>query len=180
MMPDDKLQRAWAKVQKKFPVIAEYGIETRMGDPSGGHGGGLEFFPPDETMNPSPGTPLIEVYEDIPEDKLEKILVLEALHYGSIIDPNYQEFRGRFERSMTPKQKEMSHRRFERFSNPRPGDPWENHPETRGFRQWFEISELDQLIGGLHTGNWPSDSYSEFQKGIMGDFMSYLRSGKEP
>lgn len=170
MMPADNIQTMWQSILEEFPVISDYGIEVGRGDPSNAGGRKVEFYPPDEGMNPRPGTPYIEVFS---EDLTRGQLMGDALHYAQSIDPTYQEFREKFRGSLTDEQKEQSHRRYERYTNPQKGDPWP--AEKRSYKDWFEASDLHQIMGGLYTGEWGPQGYTEQQKKLTSEMMGYFR-----
>ena len=164
------------RVYQKYPILKKHGIEARRGRPEQGRGRRLEFYPPEESRNPMPGIPLIEVYDpQLKGPALERALFGDALHYLKDVDPEFQKYRNLFRESLTPEQRAGSRRRYNYYR--KHGDP----PESRPYDKWFEISDLDQFLGGYLA---PADRnewegiYSAKQKYILEAMKSYLESAE--
>jgi hypothetical protein len=146
-------------VYQQYPALREGKFQARRAEGEGQ----LEFFPPDEAFNPMPGVPLIEVYNpEFEGEALQKALFGDALHYMHRVNPKFNELREAFRSSLTPQQKEASHRRHDWYA--------QNWGEERSYDQWFDVSDLDAHIRGYlapdERDEW-RDIYTDKQKFIL-------------
>lgn len=126
---------------RKYPRLARYGFEVDYGPPERNIGGGyLEFFAPDEEMSPRPGVPYIEIYDrKLTGDDLERAIYGDMLHHLPSVDPEFRRMREEFIGTLTPQQKAIDRRAYERMKM---------RGEKRSFRDWFDISRKDAYLRG--------------------------------
>ena len=168
----------WQKLQQEYPLISTWGMQVgRSSAPANGRF--MEYYPPDETDNPKPGVPYIEVYgNDLGGEELKNMIFGDVLHHAYRADPQIQQIREMFRGSLTPDQLRMSQQRYDRYSNPLPDDPWKSSPETRPYDQWFEVSDLDAMMRGYLAKQWPEDIYTDQQKELLNSVTERLKSKK--
>ena len=170
----DKLQGIWQQVLNEYPRLAEYGIQVGRGPEGNNRGGGyLEFYPPDEKYNPRPGAPFIEVYEKAMGEDLGKMLLGDALHYAPEVDEKIRGMKESFRESLTPEQLSLSRQRYRDYTTP--SSRHYNPNESRSYQDWFETSDLDAILRGGATGQWPESSYTPRQKILIRSILGHLK-----
>jgi hypothetical protein len=166
------------RLHRKYPILKKHGIKVGVGSKKGPNDRRqIEFYPPDERDNPNPGSPYIEVYN---EDLSDDVIFSDSLHYLHRVDPKMREHREWLKSNMTDKQKQMSRKRYEHYTNPTSEHYNPDNPETRPYEQWFETSDFDQLLGGYSTGIWPKGGYTPEQRENLDNMWRYARSGGPP
>ena len=172
----DRLNEVWKKVLEDYPRIKDYNLQVGRGSSTDARH--LEFYHPRESRgHPSPGNPFIQVYErGMARPDLDKMLLGEvATHWAHNIDPRMKGYRDEFRRSLSSDQKIRSRRRYDSYTNPESEHYNKENPERRAYEDWFEVSDLDQILGGALTGMWPAEGYTDKQKFLVDAMRAYLR-----
>ena len=133
----------------------------------------IEFYPPDEGQNPTPGRPTIEVFDPrLRGDALEAPLAGDMLHYLTRVDPTWAAMRNEFAEALTPEQRATDRQAYQTHQ--------QRFGEKRPFDKWMEISRLDQYLGAglkgpVEGSDWSTERYSQQQHAILGRMSEYLQ-----
>lgn len=162
---------ALEQVYKKYKKLREYGFELiDSRDKKSPHGGKLEFYHPLESRSPNPGKPTIEIFEGIVGEDLPTSIFGDMLHYLPEVMSEWATKRRKFQQSVTPDQKNMDKRAYERAVL--------RHGESRPFEKWFEINRLDAYIRGFiapdKADEWRG-VYTPEQKKLLNEMKALLQ-----
>jgi hypothetical protein len=126
-------------IGEKYPWAAKLGFEVLPGE-GPGH---FEFYPPDESHNPRPGKPTIEIRnKELSGEWLERGMLGEMLHYLPQVDETFRGLKDELVQSMPKSEWNFA---FEKWQRERAkGD-------RRPFDQWFDMTHSDALIRGWLT-----------------------------
>ena len=139
--PPTQLQQAWGQALQEYPRLKEHNFAVQPGAPTA-QGGYMEFYPPDESYNPNPGRPTIEVYpKAMHHPALKDMLVGDALHHLGKVDDAYMKLRNDFDAYMDPSVKKEDVSRFKK------GD-FKDEAGGRSFKDYWDQSRLDAHIRG--------------------------------
>lgn len=166
------------QLYSKYPILEAHGIEVGEGTPAGPHDRRkIEFYHPDEDQSPRKGVPYTEIYDKSMPNMVDTVYT-DALHYLHKVDPKMHEYREWLRNNMTAEQKALSHKRYRDYTTP--GSPHYNpdRPETRSYEDWFEVSDLDQLLGGYLSGVWPAEMYTDEQIQMLEEMRQYSMQKK--
>lgn len=178
-MSDDLINN----IESEYPMLgghlrsSEISFEKDHGD-----GRQLEFYPPWESENPTPGKPHIQVYGDLQGRELQHAVAGDMLHYlgsyhpetGEAPDPKFRELKSQFAQTITPEQDAMNRRAYAMDQKA--------HGDVGSFDDWMERSRVDAYIRGYlfpdKEDNW-RNAYTDEQKNILNRMDNYIRSGSE-
>ena len=135
-----EVQAALNKTLETYPALR--GPDYNIIDSRGREGarGQLEFYPPDEKYNPTPGRPTIEVFNpELKDRRLSEAIFGDLLHYAPEQVPGWAPMRQMFMRTITPEQALVDRGAYERART---------EGENRSLRDWFLRSRLDAYIRG--------------------------------
>lgn len=172
-----------ARIKQKYKAIAPYDLAVVDSRPKGiSDGRKLEFYPPEEINNPNPGKLTVEVFDPAFKDgDFDRMVAADFLHYLGKKDPKLIELRQQFARSITPEQRQIDQRAYERA---RAGE-W-GPPEQRPYDEWYEVHRLDQYLGAMmlpenspERQDW-MQGMTPAQQRILADIDRYLRTGGQP
>lgn len=178
-MADDLI----SNIASEYPTLGEPLRSSEISfakDP--GDGRQLEFYPPWESENPTPGKPHIQIYGDLQGRELEHAVAGDMLHYlgsyhpetGEAPDPKFRDLKSQFAQTITPEQDAMNRRAYEMDKKA--------HGDVGTFDEWMERSRIDAYIRGHlfpdREDNW-RDAYTPEQKLILNRMDNYLRAGSE-
>jgi|TARA_R110000824_G_scaffold160263_1_gene334997 hypothetical protein len=165
-----------SKAYKKYPILQKYKIEIGHGKPSSlTDQRKIEFYHPSEDRNPRPGKPFVEIISENLKNPIDTAYT-DALHYLHEVDPKMKEYREWLRNNRSPQQKINSKNRYESYTNPNSKHYNSNNPETRSYEDWFEISDLDQLLGGYTSGAWPKEGYTPEQIEQLDNMVNYSKN----
>lgn len=147
--PQTPADLALQQVIQKYPKLQGANWQVGYGK-SNDPNQQLEFYPPDESRNPKPGNPYIEIFnKGLQGDALQSAIFGDMLHYAPTISPQFAQSRQQFQNSLTPQQIDFHKRRYSESGDPRP------------FDQWMNQSGLDAHIRGYLA----PDSADEWRRG---------------
>lgn len=167
LAPAQRKQTLMEQAYQKYPRLKNYGFQFVDSTGRGGNGRMLETYPADETDNPMPGKPTIELFS--PNATAEDIMG-EHLHILPKVDPQIGSMRQQFIESMTPDQNSKLLQQYQHAQ--------QNFGESRPFNQWRDVSGHDAWFRGAVTGQWPADLYTQEQLGMFDKLKGYL--GESP
>jgi hypothetical protein len=161
---------------KDYPRLKQYNFEAAFspGAERNEAGGGLEFFHPEDDMNPRKGSPYIEVYnENLGGQELADALFGDALHLLPDVDPEFSDMREEYWGSRTDDQKAIDQRAYERGQR--------EYGESRPFDKWADMSRKDAHLRGYlapdQRNEW-AGSYSPDQVAILNRMRDYLKTAE--
>lgn len=152
------------QVGQRFPALQPYMnlLNVQWGDPAKNPGGGhLEFYPPWESENPTPGVPAIELFDPrLQGNALRDAIAGDTLHYvgaidprnGRPVDPKWMGLKNDLRKSLTPEQLAVDRRTYDRTEG--------TLPNPRPFEDWMQDSRTDAYIRGYIT----PDANDEWRK----------------
>lgn len=170
-------------IAAEYPTLGEPLRSSQISfekDP--GDGRQLEFYPPWESENPTPGKPHIQVFGDLQGRELEHAVAGDMLHYlgsyhpetGEPPDPKFREMKSEFARTITPDQDATNRRAYAMDQRA--------HGDVGTYPEWLERSRIDAYIRGYlfpdREDNW-RDAYTPDQKIILKRMDDYLREGSD-
>ena len=137
-----------------FPATASWGPESAPGQ--------LEFYPPWEGRNPTPGLAHVEVYNrGLRGGGLESAVAGDLMHMLGAVDPRTSQpvdrdvfgFKQAYLRTMTPGQRAMDQRAYAQSGDPRPFDDWMQQSRLDAhLRGYLFPDERDEWrLGGNYT-----------------------------
>ncbi len=140
----------------------------------------LEFYPPWEADNPTPGKIHLQVYDkSLKGQQLQDMIAADTLHYlgsvdprsGNPVDGNWYTMKRDFLRSMTPKQKKMNVDAYQQEAR---------EGETRQFDQWMQESRIDAYLrGGIFPSVNPEwqrpGTFTRSQADLLNRMKSYIQ-----
>lgn len=133
-----QIASALSGIQKKYPRVNTQGWKVGYGDSNDGRQ--LEFYPPNEAMNPHKGSPYIEIYnKGLQGDELQSAIFGDMLHYQPTVDPQFSSLKQQFQSSFNPHQTEMNKSRYQQAVQA---------GETGSFDDWMNRSQVDAYIRG--------------------------------
>lgn len=168
-------KEALADLYQQYPGLKRYGIQTKdsrsagvdwRGQPYAGRK--MEFYPADESYNPNPGKPTIEVFSD---DVSSKDAMGEVFsHLLPNIDPDFKAARSKFIASIDPKQKEMLSGDYQ--SQLKSGVyPKGQQPS---FDQWLNTGGGDAFFRGYVADQYPKEFYRPDQVAMFTPLLEKL------
>ena len=178
MPPRDSIEAPSAtlsRVLKEWPRLQQYDwnvIDSTRTAPDDMRR--IEFYPPEESRNPAPGRPTVEVFDPrLRGEALSGPLAGDMLHYLPKVDPAWKKLRQSFSNSLTPRQREIDQRAYQTHQ--------QQFDEKRPFEQWMDISRLDQYLGvGLRGpvegSDWSTDDYTPQQHDILKKMRQHLET----
>lgn len=164
-----------ANLYSQYPGLKRFGIQTVdssstgmdwRGQPYAGRK--MEFYPPDESYNPKPGKPTIEVFsKDVGgKDALGEIFS----HLLPKVDPDFRDARSKFIASIDPKQKEMLAGDYRQQI--RSGLYQKGKQPT--FEQWLNTNGGDAFFRGYIADQYPKEFYRSDQVDIFKPLLTKL------
>lgn len=170
-----------ARVKEKFRAIAPQDlavVDSRAAGMSDNRK--VEMYPPSERDNPLPGRATVEVFDpSFQGDDLDNVIAADFIHSLGKTDPTLKHYRDAFSKSLTPEQKAIDRRAYERAVAGEFGDP-----EQRPFDQWYEIHRLDQYLGApylpegsAHREEWMRGMTPE-QLEMLDAMQRYMKTGQ--
>lgn len=160
-----------AAMRQAFPWTN--GIDVNVIDSSlqgdvSGRGRQLEFYPADESDNPTPGKPTIEIFG---RNVGDSDLMGEILsHYLPATDPNVAAFRKGILDSMSDEQRDSIRNDYNRDVQSGLIDKGES------FDRWLSKQGGDSFFRGYATGQWPAETYNREQIALYSELEKYLQS----
>jgi hypothetical protein len=153
-----------SEVARQFPRIAPYlsNVQITQGqktDPNDDRG--LEFYPPWETENPSPGKITLQLFDKMQGPQLTNALGGDLMHYmgaidpstGKPIDPTFYAMKQQVMNARTPQQDAIDRREYQ--------NAVKNEGEKRPYGDWLQQSRIDAYIRGYVTpelgGRYPDE-----------------------
>lgn len=169
--PANPMDAVLGGITQKYPALAgqPWAILDSRGK-TAKYGGGLEFYPPEESENPRPGSATVEVFDPKLEgDALETAIFGDMLHHMPAADPYYAKMRESLRSSLTPEQLAVDRKEHQRAQK--------EDDEQRSFDDWMSGSRLDAYVRGKLTPDkadeW-RDVYTPEQGKILADMLKYL------
>jgi len=130
-----ELDQAQGSVRSRFLALPSVIIQQGQGE------GAAEVFSAEESRNPNPGQPTVEMRSDATGQRLEDILATESIQLFSINDPELINLKRRFQETLTVEQQGMAKRRFD--------DRVARGVEGRNFQQFLDQVFLDSEIRAI-------------------------------
>jgi hypothetical protein len=171
-----------SSITKAYPALAPYdwsGVDSRAKGISNGRQ--LEFYPPEDPDNPTPGKPTIEVFNpELQGEALKQAILGDMLHHLPSVDPGWAALRQKFLQSLTPEQDKKNK---EEYAIDR-----EQYGETAPYDQWMQMSRLDAYLRGYLTpdknDNWSkpigkSPAYTPEQLQLLEQMREHLEGGTD-
>lgn len=165
----NEYERALLNTISRYPGLSSqsWGIVNR---PNGGQGQ-LEFRHPEEPVNPYPGIPTIEVYnQNLKGSGLEKAIFGDMLHYVPEINPEFRRLQEDFVNKRSIRDYNMDLRAYQRDVKQR--------GEKRPYKKWWDLSRKDAWVRGLlapdKDDNW-ANAYSPEQRKIGEQMLGLLK-----
>lgn len=173
---------ALAAAIQRYPVLQPYRnmLTTRAGTANDDRQ--LEFYPPWESENPSPGHITLEMYPRGPQSgpALERAIANDSLHYlgaidprsGQPVDPHYYGLKQQFIQSLTPQQLAVDQRAYQQERQ---------QGEDRSFDDWMQQSRADAYLRAFMS---PEDNpewrhtFVPEQQPLLSTIRSYLTTGR--
>jgi hypothetical protein len=177
--PDNIFDENVQRITERYGALRPYdfrAVDSRGKESK--HGGGLEFYHPDEPTNPVPGKPTVEVFDkDLQGEDLERAIFGDMLHYLPDSDPKFAQMREEFRETITPEQTRTDLMAYDRSRVQR--------GERREFAKWFDRTRLDAYIRGYlapdKNDEWRrSGTYTPEQAQLLGRMNQYLETGGDP
>lgn len=179
-------------VQAAFPRLSPHlkNVMIRQGKKGPNDDRVLEFYPPWESRNPSPGKITLELYDKMEGPALTNALGGDLLHYlGGIdpktskpIDPEYFKMKRAVIAARTPGQIAMDQRVYQ--------EAVKNEGEKRSIDDWMQQSRADAYIrgyvtpeiGGKHPDEWRTQGHYKHPDMLKAveDIKKYVTSSAEP
>ena len=159
----------------RYKALQPHNWNVQRGGESA-HGGGLEFFHPEEPTNPTPGRPTVEVYDpELKGQRLSQAVFGDMLHYLPDVDPRFRDLRQQFQQALTPEQLDFDRRKHARMQ--------QEGREERSFDDWMKYSNLDAYLRGYlapdEADEWrKSGTYTPKQEFILKRILQYLETGQ--
>jgi hypothetical protein len=168
---------ALSDLYAQYPGLKRFGVQvvdssTRgtdwRGQPHAGRK--MEFYPPEESYNPNPGKPTIELFS---QEMGSKDLMGEVFsHLLPEIDPQFKDARAKFLGSIDDKQKEILRGDYE--SQLRSGVLGSG--KTKSFDEWLSTNGGDAFFRGYVADQYPKEFYRPDQVGMFTPLLSRLQS----
>lgn len=125
-------------ISKKYPRVNTQGWDVGYGNSNDGRQ--LEYYPPNEAMNPHKGRPSIEIFnKGLQGDALQNAIFGDMLHHQPTIDPQFAALKQQFQSSFNPQQTEINKARYQQAIQ---------SGETGSFDDWMNRSQVDAYIRG--------------------------------
>lgn len=169
------------QVRQRYKAIGNYDLNIIDSREKGiSNGRKLEFYPPDERDNPTPGRPTVEIFDpSFQGDQAADMVAADFLHYLGKVDPVVSDLRRRFRESVTPEQMMMDRNAYNRAISGSYG-----YKETRPFDDWYDFHRLDQYLGSMFLPR-ESENYQDWdrvmtpkQRHILARIRQYLEQGQ--
>lgn len=163
------------ELNAQYPGLQQFGIQIK--DSTGGgtdwrgqpySGRKMEFYPPNESYNPNPGKPTIELFS---KDMTSKDALGEVFsHYLPQVDPQFREARSKFIASIDPQQKKMLMGDYQ--DQLRSGlFPKDQRPS---FDQWLNTNGGDAFFRGYVADQYPKNYYRPDQVAMFEPLMQRI------
>lgn len=163
------------EIYSAYPGLKRYGVQIRestagkdwRGEPYAGRK--MEFYPPDESYNPNPGKPTVELFsKDVsPDDVMGEIFS----HYLPRVDKEFGAARDRFISSIDGRQKQMLLGDYEHQMR---SGAFEDRKPT--FDQWLSGSGGDAFFRGYVANQYPKEFYRSDQVAMFQPLMNKLKT----
>lgn len=176
MATEADLKATLASIYQMYPSLSKYNYAVGYGKQPSFEGQKMEFYPPDEQMNPRRGSPYIEIYDQsLQGEDLKRGIFGDMLHHVSSVDPAFADQRQQFQNSFTPGQNQFNQKRYQQLQS--------SGQETRSYDEWMNHSWLDAYIRGYlapdAADEWrKSGTYTPEQIGILSIMKNHL-SGQQ-
>jgi len=159
-------------IYSEYPALKDWGVDVIDSRGEAGKDGYLEFYHPDESRSPNPGKPTVELFSpELKGNFLSSAIFGDMLHYAPDVNPEFARLREGFRSTLTPEQKAIDRRAYERAR--------QEYGEDRPFDDWFDISRLDAYIRGYlapDPNNEWADAYTPEQRELLERMRTSLRS----
>lgn len=130
----------------------------------------VETYHPQESMNhPTPGSWAVEFRRPHPAGR-RALMKAELLHIMPHVDEKWKEMKQQLFDAMTEEDIQAHYRSYEKMRRER--------GERRSFRDWMDISRMDQWIGGYLypeiSGEWEDAWFNPQHRKILEKMRSHL------
>jgi hypothetical protein len=173
--PEQDWRKILREAQLEYPALSKYQFDVITGKGPGY----VEFYPPDEIMNPRPGRATIELREQsstLQDRESQKNLIIgETLHHLGQADPEFKQLKKQFGSLLTPEQLAVDQRAYQQEQG--------IFGELGPFPDWMERSRVDAYIRGYlfpsAGDDWRTEAgYTPEQKQVLNRMLDYLKRGQ--
>ena len=169
--PEPPFEQILAEVYQRYPRLAPLAVEvvdSRGLRPDIQRS--LEYYPPDEQMNPKPGKRTIELFNPaLRGETLRSALAGDMLHGLPEVDSDFAKLRQHFKRSITQEQSQFDRSVYK-----------QNREDHDTFDSWMERSWVDAYIRGYlfpdTNDEWRNAGvYTDEQRSILEEMRAHLQ-----
>lgn len=170
---DPSVQFDPSAIYQRYPALKQLGdvqiIDSRAKGMADGRQ--LEYYPADETDNPKPGKPTIEVFNpELKDHDYEDAIAADMLHGLKAADPTWGTLRNTFAQTITPSQKKVDQRTYSEDVK---------NGEKRSFDQWMQDNRVDAYLRGYlfpdKQDEWrKGGAYTDAQKKLLEQMRGHL------